>query len=73
MKKENQKKFLPHQTRTNLAFQAKGIAYRSEELAKDIDAFIRMTMPDKVAASATRLWELSLLLKDVGAKTHYGP
>lgn len=73
MKKENQRKFLPHQTRTNLAFQAKGIAYRSEQLAGDIDRFLRMTIPCERAARQDRLHELATLLREVGAKTHYAP
>jgi hypothetical protein len=71
--KANQKKFLPHQTRTNLAFQAKGIAYRSEQLASDIERFLRMTIPCEKAARLTRLHELSTMLREVGAMTHYAP
>lgn len=59
--------------RTNLHFQAKGIAFRADNLALDIERFLNQAFGCPKAAAQTELATLAMELRRIGAKCEFRP
>ena len=69
----SRRKRMSHQVRTDLCFKAKGIAFRSDALASDIEAFLAQALADDAHAKKHPLFDLACQLRSIGATVTFTP